>query len=68
MMRDLGAGRREEYGLVPVAPADDVRRRAVGPVDLDDLAVTLLVALVAPLDRQLVSHLCSHDRPPCDVS
>jgi len=40
---------------------------AAGPVDLDDLAVTLLVALVATLDGQFVSHLCSHDRPPRDV-
>src|ERR1700745_3839322 len=67
VMRNLGPGRREEHGLAPVPPADHVRRRAVGPVDPDDLAVTLLVALVATLDRQLVAHLCSHDRPPRDV-
>ena len=58
---DLGPGRREEHGLVPIAPADHVRRRAVCPVDLDYLAVTLFVALVPALDRQLVSYFCSHD-------
>jgi hypothetical protein len=59
-MRDLGAGRGEEQAVMPVPPADQIRRRAVGPVDLDDLAVSLLIALVASLDRQLVSDLCSH--------
>jgi len=50
-MGDLGPGCREENGLVPVTPADHVRRRAVCPVDLDYLAVTLFVTLVTALDR-----------------
>jgi hypothetical protein len=60
-MRDLGAGGREKYGFAPVGPADQIRRRAVGPVNSDDLAVTVPVTLVYPADRQLVSDLCSHD-------
>jgi hypothetical protein len=60
VVRDLGPRRREEHGLVPVPPADQVRRRAVGPVDPDDLTVTILVALVDAPDSQFVSNLCSH--------
>jgi hypothetical protein len=60
VVRDLGPGHREEHGLMPVTPADEVRRRAVGPVDPDDLCVTILVAPVDAPDRQFVSHLCSH--------
>jgi hypothetical protein len=60
MMRDLGPGRREEHGLAPVAPADQVQWRAVGPVDPDDLTVTILVALMDAPDGQFVSDLCSH--------
>jgi len=60
VMGDLGPGCREEHGLVPVTPADHVRRRAVCPVDPEYLAVTLFVTLVAALDRQFVSHFCSH--------
>jgi hypothetical protein len=45
---------------VPVPPADQVRRRTIGSVDPDDLAVAVLVALVNAPDRQLVSDLCSH--------
>jgi hypothetical protein len=43
-----------------VQPADEVRRRTVGARDLDDLPVTLLVALVASPDRQLIARLCTH--------
>ena len=42
-----------------VTPADHVRRCPVGSVHPDYLAVTLFVALVTTLDRQLVSHFCS---------
>jgi hypothetical protein len=45
---------------VPIPPADQVRRRTIGSVDPDDLAVAVLVALVNAPDRQLVSDLCSH--------
>jgi hypothetical protein len=58
-MRDVGVGGGEEQAVVPVPPADQIRRRAVRPVDLDDLAVSLLIALVASLDGELVSDLCS---------
>lgn len=59
-MRDLGAGGREEYGFTPVGPANQIRRSAVGPVNPDDLAVTVPVTLVNSADRQLISDLCSH--------
>jgi hypothetical protein len=68
VVRDLGPGRREEHGLVPVAPADQVRRRAIGPVDPDDLTATILVALVDTPDRQFVSDLCSHGDLPFPVN
>jgi hypothetical protein len=61
VVRDLGPGRREEYALVPVPPADYVGWRSVGPVDPDDFPVPILVALVDAPDRQFVSDFCSHD-------
>jgi len=61
VMLDLSVGGGEEHALMTILPAHDVRRRAVCPIDLDDLAVTVPVALVATLDCQLISHLCSHD-------
>jgi len=44
-----------------VQPADQVRRGSVRPDDLDDLAVTILIALMAALDGQLVPHLCLNE-------
>jgi hypothetical protein len=61
MVLDFGIGRGEEHALVTVPPADHVWWRAVCPVDPDDLAVTILITLVASLDGQLVSDLCPHD-------
>jgi hypothetical protein len=34
--------------------------RDLGPVDPDDLTVTIIVALVDAPDRQFASNLCSH--------
>jgi hypothetical protein len=56
MMLGYRAGGGEEHALVPVPPPDQIGRGAVRSVDLDDLAVPILIALMASLDRQLVSH------------
>jgi hypothetical protein len=65
----LGGGRSRslaniEQALETAPPADHIRRRSVRPDDLDDLAVTIFIALMAALDRQLVPDLCLHDEPP----
>jgi hypothetical protein len=62
----LGGGRSRswaniEQALETVPPADQVRRRSVRPDDLDDLAVTILIALMAAFDGQLVPDLCLHE-------
>jgi hypothetical protein len=49
---DHGVGGWEEKVLVLIPPADQIRRRPVLALNLDDLAVALLVALVTPLDRE----------------
>jgi len=36
-------------------------------MDLDDLAVPVVIALMASLDSQFVSHCCSHHSPPFDT-
>src|SRR5262252_8490068 len=46
-----------------IPPVDYVGRTALLPVDLDDLAMSILVALMPPLDCQLVSDRCLHGSP-----
>ena len=43
-----------------VMPADQIWRRAVQPVNLNDLSVTLLITPVASADGELVPDLRSH--------
>jgi hypothetical protein len=50
-----------EQALVTVPPADQVRRRSVRPDDLDDLAATILLALMTAFDGQLVPYLRLHE-------
>lgn len=62
----LGGGRSRslaniEQALGTVPPVDQVWRRSVRPDDLDDLAVTIRIALMAALDGQLVPDLCLHE-------
>src|SRR5215469_4512564 len=60
---DHRVGGWEERGLVAVFPPDHVGRAAVIAVDLDDRAMTILVALVTALDRQLISDRSFHGSP-----
>src|SRR6266567_1171869 len=60
---DDGVGRREENALVAVRPSNQVGRTAVVAVDLDDLAMTVLVPLMTALDRQIVSDRSFHGSP-----
>jgi hypothetical protein len=50
-----------EQALETVSPPDHIWWRSVRPDDLDDLAVTILIALMVALDGQLVPDLCLHE-------
>ena len=62
-MVNKAVGRREENALVTVLPVDHVRRAALVAMDLDDLAVTIHIALMPPLDGQPISDRCFHNSP-----
>ena len=62
-MVDNGIGGREENALVTVLPVDHVGWAALVAMDLDDLAVTIPVALMPSLDGQPVSDRCFHGSP-----
>src|SRR6185437_15009544 len=62
--RDDRVGGREEHAFVTVRPLDDVRRASLVAMYLDDFPVTVAVALVASLDRQLVSDCSLHGLSP----
>ena len=63
-MLDLGTGLREEQAGSTVPPSHKVRRGAIGPLDLDDLAVAVIIALVTASDCQLIPCLGFHVLPP----
>jgi hypothetical protein len=62
-MVDNAVGGREENAFVAVLPVDHVGRAALIAMDLDDLAVTIHVALMPSLDGQPISDRCFHDSP-----
>ena len=62
-MVDKAVGRREENAFVTVLPVDHVGRIALVAMDLDDLAVTIHVALMPSLDGQPISDRCFHGSP-----
>src|ERR1039457_3222273 len=68
MVLDDCIGRREEDAFVAVLPADQVGRRAVVAMDLDDVAMAGLVPLPAPLNRQSIAQFSLHGCPPRGVS
>src|SRR6185312_2772510 len=62
-LADDGVGGWEEDALVTVLPVHDVWRAALLAVDLDDLTMTVPVALMAALDCEFVSDRCFHGSP-----
>jgi hypothetical protein len=60
---DVRVGTRKNGVLAfGVGPFDDVRRRAVGPVDLANDPDPVMVTDVMALDHQLVANVCMHLR------
>src|SRR5260370_30837997 len=62
-MVDNAVGGREENAVVSVLPVHHVGRAALVAMDLDDLAVTIYVALMPALDGQPISDRCFHCSP-----
>jgi hypothetical protein len=54
-MFHLGVGGRDEHALVAVAPPDQVGRRTLLPVDLDDHPFAVLIAHTASSDDQFIA-------------
>ena len=52
--------REDEPNVTIVGPLHKVRRSLLGSVDLQDLRVAIVLALVVALDDQSVSHMCLH--------
>jgi hypothetical protein len=63
MVLDDRVGGGEEDALMTVRPPDEERRAAVRAMDLGNLAVAVLIALMAALDGQFVSDCCFHGAP-----
>src|SRR5215469_360188 len=57
-MLDEGVRGGEEDALMAVLPLNQVRRAPLVAVDLEDLAMTVFIALMAALNRQLVAYCC----------
>ena len=51
----------KEHALVAVAPADQIRWRAVRTMHLDDHRFAILIANMVSPDDQFIAGICSHD-------
>jgi len=60
MVLDRRVGGGEEYALVAIAPADEIRRRAFLAMHLDDHGFAVLITYVMSPDHQLIANICSH--------
>jgi hypothetical protein len=52
--------RENESNVTIVGPLHEVRRSPLGSVDLQDLRVAIVLAVVVTLDDQSISDMCLH--------